>query len=1217
MKPRLRWLAAALCTAGISAQDWQNEQVFGIHKEPPHAARPTAPSPWRQCLDGMWKFHWVKHPDERPQGFFALDFDDAEWATIPVPANVEIQGYGTPIYVNQPYVFAKNPPRVMDEPPAGFTTFAERNPVSSYRRHFTLPADWRGRRSFVTFDGVASAFYLWVNGQQVGYSEDSRGPAEFEITPYVRDGDNVLAVEVYRYSDGSYLECQDFWRLSGIFRSVWLESRAATHFADFEVKVDLDAKYQDAELTIDLTVDEPTERCYVFAKLPAFDAMVKSEDLAPGERARATLRLPVKAPKLWSAEDPNLYELQLGLRNARLELVDEVTLRIGFREVEMRGGQMLVNGQPILIKGVNRHDHDPATGQVVTRERIVQDLTLMKQNNINTVRTAHYPNPPVFYELCDEFGLYVIAEANIESHGMGYGPESLAKCLSWIPAHLDRTQRLVETFKNHPSIIVWSLGNEAGDGICFQTTSKWIHERDPSRPVHYERAGRAAHTDIVCPMYMGIEGLLKYAEGDDPRPLILCEYAHAMGNSVGNLQDYWDVIERHDRLQGGCIWDWVDQGIRQPVPDRFAARDALATSGRAHVLGRVVAGRGVAGPVVVEDRPALSIAGPLTIEAVVHGAPAEGHRPIVSRGDHQFQLRFDGPSLTFVLHPGQWQQLSVPLAADFGARERTVAATWDGQIARLYVDGAEVGSQPIAGALTATAFPVEIGRCSEIKGRVGNVPVARARLWNRALPPAELAVGAAAGSDGLVLDVDLRALDELPRPAWLPATYYAYGGDFGDAPNDGNFCCNGLVGPDRVPNPHLHEVRKVYDNVDVVLADGDSGAAPQLKVKNKFFFTNLDRFSCTLSQRRNGEVISRVSLGRVAVPPRGETLVALPPEMQQYDWLDEMIVDVEFALAEDLAWAQAGHVIARDQVPLLATIDFHDPRQFRGPAEGPVGGGLHIVGNGFTARFSNETGLLESYEAFGKPLLASPMRLNFWRAPTDNDKGNGMPARCSVWREPKVSWQPPARLERGVAEIVAAFELDVGKSRGEIRQRIYPDGTIHVSYTFEPKGEKLPEIPRIGMSCELVGEFDRVRWHGRGPHENYSDRKSGAFLGIYAARVDDMVHPYIEPQETGNRCDVRWLELADANGSGIRVDSGIPPGFGSFSFSVWPFTQAAIEAAAHPHEIERNGHLTLNLDAAQMGVGGDDSWGARPHSAYLLRAGEKYHLDFVLSPLRR
>lgn len=1202
MKQHLRVVACTLCAAAVSAQDWQDEQVFGIHKMAPHAARPTAASPWRQCLDGAWRFRWVKQPDERPLGFEAVDFDDSQWATIPVPSNVEIQGYGTPIYVNQPYVFAKDPPRVMDEPPAGYTTYVERNPVSSYRRHFTVPQAWHGRRSSLTFDGVNSAFYLYVNGQKVGYSQDSRDPAEFDVTEYVHEGDNVVAVEVYRYSDGSYLECQDFWRLSGIFRSVWLSSLPPMHLADYWVHTDLDAQYRDADLSIDVAVANCGEGAYVSLRLPELD-LATFADLTPGEPGHATMRMKVKAPKLWSAEDPNLYDLQLSVRDADRHVVDEVALRVGFREVEIKNGQMLVNGQPILIKGVNRHDHDPDTGQVVSKERMVQDLTLMKQNNINAVRTSHYPNQLAFYELCDEFGLYVIAEANIESHGMGYGKESLAKRPEWIPAHLDRTQRLVETLKNHPSIIIWSLGNEAGDGVVFEATSKWIHERDPSRPVHYERAGRRPHVDIVSPMYMGIQGLEKYAQGSDMRPLILCEYAHAMGNSEGNLQDYWDVIEKYDRLQGGSIWDWVDQGIRRPVPDRFAAKDSGAKSGLAKLVGPRIA--------VVEDRKELNLTGPLSIEAVVHGAPADGHRPIVSRGDHQFLLRFDGNELTFVLHNGQWQSLSAPLAADFGSEERRVAATWDGKIARLYVDGKEVAQRGVTGKLTATTFPVNIGRNSEIPSRVTNVPVLQARIWSRALAAEEIAAGAGAGTDGLVLDLDLRDLVKLPRPDWMPAWYYAYGGDFGDVPNDNNFCCNGLVGPDRVPNPHLYEVRKVYDCVDVTPIDGLTDG--KVKVKNKFFFTNLDRFVCTVIATQDGRVVQRKVIGRIDVPPRSEKELVLPLRDPSAGFRDEAFVDVEFALAEDRPWARAGHVIARDQLRLPGTSAdaFHEGEP--GPMPEPVLGGLHIAGNGFVARFSPRTGLLASYEAFGKELLASPMRPNFWRAPTDNDRGNGMAGRCGVWREPKIAWRPPTRSEHsGYAEIVASFGLDVGRSRGEVVQRVFSDGRVQVEYAFTPEGADLPELPRVGLTCELVGDCDRVRWYGRGPQENYADRKTGAFVGLYELRVDDMVYPYIEPQETGNRCDVRWLEVADANGHGLRVAAAAAP----WSFSAWPFTQAAIEAAAHPYEIERDGNVTLNLDAGQTGVGGDDSWGARPHPQYTLQPTGTYRLQLTLSPLR-
>ncbi|MCA8950532.1 MAG: beta-galactosidase, partial [Planctomycetes bacterium] len=565
------------------------------------AARGGA-GPWRRSLDGRWRFHWVAHPDRRPAGFFAVDFDASGWDTIDVPANVELQGHGTPIYVNIRYPFAVNPPRVMDEPPGGYTTANERNPVSSYRRTFELPAGWaEGRRTYVRFDGVASAFYLWCNGERIGYHQGSRTPVEFELTGHVVPGENLLAVEVYRYSDGSYLECQDFWRLSGIFRSVWLESRAPMHIADCEVRTEFDGGFGDAMLRLTVDVRDATQGAGVQFVMPDVANGTGAGTLVAGASSRLHFALPVAAPRLWSAEQPALYDLVVTLRDATGQVVEAVPLRVGFRDVRIANGQLLVNGQPILIKGVNRHDHDPDTGHAVAVASIRRDLELMKQNNINAVRTSHYPNRPEFYDLCDELGLYVIAEANIESHGMGYGPESLAKREDWLPAHMDRTVRMVETFKNHPCIVIWSLGNEAGDGICFERTSAWIHQRDPSRPVHYERAGRRAHVDLVSPMYMRIEGLERFAKSDDMRPLILCEYAHAMGNSVGNLQDYWDVIERYDRLQGGSIWDWVDQGIRRPVPDAFVAADRAAGGEPARGIGRVVAGVGVVGAVRAPD----------------------------------------------------------------------------------------------------------------------------------------------------------------------------------------------------------------------------------------------------------------------------------------------------------------------------------------------------------------------------------------------------------------------------------------------------------------------------------------------------------------------------------------------------------------------------------------------------------------------------------------
>ena len=1206
-------LALLLCTATAMAQDWQNEQIFGIGRQPPHAvmqryrdamsADSGQPSPDRLSLDGDWKFHWVAHPDARPQGFAATDFDDSAWAVIHVPSNVELQGYGTPIYVNQPYVFRKNPPRVMDEPPRSYTTYAERNPVSSYRRHFEAPASWLQRRTFVTFNGVASAYYVWLNGEKLGYHQGSRTPTEFELTKHLRAGDNVLAVEVYRYSDGSYLECQDFWRLSGIFRSVFVESKAPLHVVDFEVHTDLDAQYRDALLRLDVAVAGASAGDQLSAELIGGGLPVTATLTADAEQ-KLQLRLEVPHPALWSAEHPNLHRLHLSLRNAAGEVVEAIPADVGFRKVEIKNAQLLVNGQPILIKGVNRHDHHPDTGQAVDAATIERDLVLMKQFNINAVRTSHYPNEPLFYDLCDRLGLYVISEANIESHGMGYGEESLAKDPRWGPAHLDRTVRMVETLKNHACIIVWSLGNEAGDGVNFEATSAWIHQRDPGRPVHYERAGRRPHTDIYCPMYAGIDHLVRYAKGDDPRPLILCEYAHAMGNSEGNLQDYWDVIEQYPKLQGGFIWDWVDQGLRQPVPDRVFATDRSPRHRHAEVLGRVVEGEGVVGAVTVQDDKDLAITGPLSIEAVVRGAPPGDFTPLVSRGDHQFLLRFDSAGLTFVLHNGQWQSLSAPLPANWGEGQHVVAAVWDGATARIFIDGAQVGEKPVPGPLTDSPFPLDIGRNSEVRNRVGTVTVARARLWNRAVPVAAMD----RATDGLVLDLDLTAIRRESQPAARGAFYYAYGGDFGDVPNDGNFCCNGLIDPDRNPNPHLHEVQKVYDNVDVTGVDLDQGT---VRVVNRFFFTDLAELQASVDVLQDGHVVRREPLGRLHVPPRGEQTVKLPIGDLVRAPGSEYFVNVSFALAVDTPWAAAGFVVAHDQLPWAnppAAAPLPEP-------PGVVTGDLTVSGRNFRVTFAPDTGLLQSWVVDGVELVATPLCTSFWRAPTDNDKGNHMAGRCAVWRQPTLVFdQPTSRRVDDAVEVTARFAIAGNDSRGELRQRVRADGSVQVDYEFTPQGDKLPEIPRVGLSFATRRTFDRVRWYGRGPQENYMDRMTSAFVGIYDVPLAMMNHDYIEPQEHGNRTDTRWLSLVDGTGRGLRARclSHAEP----FAFSVWPHTQQALEAAAHPYEVEPSGHLTVNLDAAQMGVGGDNSWGARPHAQYTLQPQGTYTLHLVLEPLR-
>ncbi|MDO4425745.1 MAG: glycoside hydrolase family 2 TIM barrel-domain containing protein, partial [Planctomycetia bacterium] len=553
--------------------DWENPKVFRINKEPARSvfysyAEPAQAltfckknSPFVKTIDGQWKFHFAKNPSERPVDFFKTDFDVTGWDDIKVPGNWQVQGYDYPIYTNIPYPFKANPPFV----PADY------NPVGSYRTNFEIPANWDGREIFIRFDGVGSAAYVWVNGEKVGFTEDSRTVAEFDITKYVKSGQNVLAVEVYRYSDASYLECQDFWRLSGIFRSVHLTAEPKTRIRDFWAKTLLDANYENAELLVDFNIQALGGAAQVRAAvelLGGLNLKGETELLNVTDESTATIKIPVKAPKKWSAEEPNLYPMVVKLLDKEGKIIQVTAIRVGFRSSEIKDGQLLVNGVPVVIRGVNRHEHDPISAHAVTRELMIKDILLMKQNNFNSVRTCHYPDDPVWYELCDEYGLFVTAEANVESHGMGYGKKSLAKDPVWMEAHVDRNRNNVESFKNHPSVIVWSMGNEAGDGINFTEVAKYVRGRDNTRPLHYERAEGGLNTDILCPMYSRPHFCVEYGSKPQTKPLILCEYAHAMGNSTGNFDKFWDAAYdkniRH--FQGGYIWDWVDQSLLCAVP---------------------------------------------------------------------------------------------------------------------------------------------------------------------------------------------------------------------------------------------------------------------------------------------------------------------------------------------------------------------------------------------------------------------------------------------------------------------------------------------------------------------------------------------------------------------------------------------------------------------------------------------------------------------------
>ena len=991
---------------GEEANDWENPRMIGQNKEPahctlmPYADRNKAidgvraASKFYLSLNGDWKFHWVSNPAERPQDFFERGYDVSEWDEIPVPSNWQMHGYGKPIYLNVPYPFKKDPPYIQND----------NNPVGSYRTEFEIPGNWRGRQVFIHFDGVESAFYLWINGKEVGYSQGSRTPAEFNITDYLQDGRNVLAVEVYRWSDGSYLECQDFWRLSGIFRNVYLLSTPGLHIRDFEVKCDLDEEYKDAVLKITARVHNYSDEAWINAKvevslLDAESNLVGSEVLmegnsvyiSPGAESIVMMNAAVDNPLKWSAEKPHLYTVLLKLKNEKDEIVEMESCRFGFREVEIKGGQLLLNGAPILIKGVNRHEHDPDTGHCVSLESMRKDIILMKQFNINTVRTAHYPDDPQWYELCDQFGLYVIDEANIESHGIGYKPENtLANKPEWKRAHVDRIISMVERDKNHPSIIIWSMGNEAGDGTTFEAASEWIHRRDSSRPVHYERAGRRYHTDIVCPMYSRIESIVKYAQDEQERPLILCEYAHAMGNAVGNLKEYWEAIEEYDHLQGGSIWDWVDQGLRKTTED-----------------------------------------------------------------------------------------------------------------------GKE---------------------------------------------------------------------------------YWAYGGDFGDDPNDGNFCINGLVFPDRKIPPKLWEVKKVYQSVEINEEDLSQG---KIRIRNKYFFTNLGEFEADWTLYEDGGAIQRGKIEQLDVAPGESQVFTLPIEQQELEPGAEYWLRVCIFLSGDTAWAPDAHEVAWEQlkmpydVPPKPEMDVSELSELKLGASDDI---LTIKGKNFSISFSTTQGAMTSliYEDMffieeAEEGVNGPV-LNAFRAPTDNNR-----RLARQWYEAglnqlkrEVKDFTIETVNPGVIRVSVLTENKGTEDSGFEHHCTYTvlgNGCIQIGNQIKPFGE-LPIFPKLGVKMKITGDFDNFQWYGAGPQENYPDRKYGAFIGFHQGKVSEQYVPYVRPQETGNKEDVRWASFTDKSGAGLLVVAE-----DTLAVTALHTTAEDLDKAEHIHELTPIADIILCLDSWQYGLG--------------------------------
>ncbi|TDT51977.1 glycoside hydrolase family 2 TIM barrel-domain containing protein [Fonticella tunisiensis] len=1185
-------------------------------------------SEYLKLLNGTWKFNLANNPDSRPVDFYKEDYDVSGWREIKVPSNWQVEGYDHPIYTNitYPWTGVENP-----NPPYAPTKY---NPVGSYRRTFTLPENWDGRQIFISFQGVESAFYVWVNGQKVGYSEDSYTPADFDITKYVRSGENTLAVEVYRWSDGSWLEDQDFIRLSGIFRDVFLYSTPKVHMRDFWYVTDLDNEYKDADLNLtvnlhnysDVAAATHTVEAMLYeGTAPVFtEPMVLSGEVAANGEVELKGSRRVENPKKWSAEYPNLYNLVLTLKDTEGKVIEAESVKVGFREFELKNGKMLINGKKIMFKGANRHETHPEMGRAVTVESMMEDMRIMKSYNLNAVRTSHYPNNPAWLEITDEYGLYVIDEANIESHGKNsILPKGDPK---WTANVLDRLESMVERDKNYPSILIWSLGNEAGSGDNFRIMREWVHQNDPTRLVHYE--GDNANADIQSYMYASVETVQNW--NNESKPLILCEYAHAMGNSVGNLYQYWEAFESNPNTQGGFIWDWVDQALWAKTPSTTFTPDSSKYAAKGKLYGKIVeqgkTGKAMNGYTVLPDTPELNVSGTgLTLEAWVKPYESNEDNEFITKGDTQFAIKqsanFKGTGrkvIEFFIYdenePGQWTQwisVNVDVPQNWYGNWHHLAGTYDGNELKLYIDGELANKLEHKGTISKNSYPVNIGRNPE-KNRGSNADIDSVRIYNRALTADEIKDQNRKPDDSTVLWMDFDEFEVVNE--YKDDKYLAYGGDWGDIPNDGNFCANGLIYADRTPKPQLSEVKHIYSNIEVKAADLVNG---KVSVINKYLFTNLNEFDAAWNLMEDGKVLQEGKLGSLDIEPLTTKEVTIPFTKPEVKPGAEYWLNIRFTTKKDTKWAPKGHEIVSEQFsvpfgvpdkPVLKVSDM--PSLDMEETEMAV----KVKGTDFELTLDKAKGAITSFNYRGTELVKSELQPNFWRAPNDNDKGNGMPSRTATWRyagqNRKVDDVRVTKIsDKAVRIDVKATLPTTNPSQYSNSITVFGSGDVVVEVVLKP-GASLPEIPEIGMEMTMPAGFENLKWYGRGPQENYWDRNTGAHVGVYESTVTDQFFPYIEPSETGNKTDVRWLTITNNDGVGLMV-SGQP----LIEASALHYTAEELSTTAHPYQLKGTPDTVLHLNYKQMGVGGDNSWGARPHPEFTLYANRTYSYSMRLKPI--
>ncbi len=1011
------------------AQDyWQNPKVNAVNRADMHSTYFAYESeslalggePCKSqnflSLNGRWNFNWVEHAWERPTDFYQPSYNDKGWDQISVPGVWELNGYGDPLYVNIGYAwrsqFKNNPPTVPEE----------KNHVGTYRKEINIPSDWKGKAIYVHMGSVTSNISLYVNGKFVGYSEDSKLEAEFDLTKYLKPGKNLIAFQVFRWCDGSYLEDQDFWRFSGVGRDCYLYARNRTHIKDIKVTPDLDKEYKNGALNVNL---ELTEKANVKLALTDKEGNMVAEKEVSGS-GNITASLNVDNPLKWTAETPYLYQLTATLKQGS-KVLEVIPLKVGFRKVEMINNQLCVNGKAILIKGVNRHELDPDGGYVVSKERMIQDILMMKKFNVNAVRTCHYPDNSLWYQLCDEYGIYMVAEANVESHGMGYGDATLAKNALYQKAHLERNQLNVLRNYNHPAVIIWSMGNEAGFGKNFEECYKWIKSYDKSRLVQYEQARQNEYTDIFCPMYYDYKRCDDYGKATDKtKPLIQCEYAHAMGNSMGGFKEYWDLIRKYPLYQGGFIWDFVDQSIHWKTED---------------------------------------------------GTPI-----------------------------------------------------------------------------------------------------------------------------------------------------YAYGGDFNpyDA-SDNNFLDNGLISPDRKPNPHYYEVGFYYQSIWTTPLDLKNG---EVEIYNEYFFKDLSDFYLEWQLVADGKVMKTGIVQDLNVAPQQKATVKLGLQLPENSKANEVFVNVAYKLKEQKELVPAGTALSRQQL-VVKDYEFTDlqvsnkvevNQKVKTPevVESDVNY-LLVKGEDFQIDFNRHSGFLCRYIQEGQDIIlkGSALTPNFWRAPTDNDFGAKLQHIYAVWKNPKLDLKKlEGKLNKdGLAEVIAEYDMPEVSAQLILTYQITNNGVIKVKQQLHAgEDAKASELFRFGMKLEVPKDYQFITYYGRGPGENYIDRKSSEFIGLYDQKVEEQPYAYIRPQETGTKSDVRWWKQLDHTGSGLCFQSDNAFSISALNYTVESLDDGKEKDQRHFPTVEESDFVSICIDQKQLGLGCTNSWEAVPIREYRIQY-QDYEFEFVIQPV--